>query len=804
MTCLLCLLLIAGALPGTIFVNPLRLFRKSSPAASMAGSQSAANMTWARASLSGSLQATNVFLRRNLWIWPIIAISVLASVAWLVGSAIETTMRETLRSGLQTLLSVEVAMLETWFQVQESNVQSAANSTEVRRITQQLLNRQEADEVVAAGGDSAGVPVDERLLHRDLGRILSPLISSHRYTGYILADKRLRFLSSSDASVIGLEGTGEFERFLTKALDGQSTVSTPFRSFSLLKSTSGRTESSVPVMYAVAPVRDENFQVIAVLGLQIRPEEEFTEILQLGRIGESGETYAFNRAGLMVSNSRFDADLKLLGLVTQEEGSSSLLTVQLVDPQGNLLEGYRPKILRRDMPLTYMVQAAVDGSASDNLDGYADYRGVPVVGAWQWLGSYELGVATEVDFAEAYRPLTILRRTFQAMFALLVLTSIAIFVFTIVVSRLQREARKAAVAAKQVGQYELLEKLGQGAMGVVYKGRHAMLRRPTAIKLLDVEKINPSSIARFEREVQITCQLNNPNTIAIYDYGRTPEGVFYYAMEYLDGINLENLVQVGGPLPESRVIHLLLQICGSLYEAHSKGLVHRDIKPANIMLSRRGGLPDVIKVLDFGLVKALDEKKQAGMTAANSLTGTPLYISPEGINAPALVDARSDLYAVGATAYFLLTGQPPFVSDNLVDLLRRHVMDPPAPPSQRLGRYVSPELETAVLGCLEKNPANRPQTARDVIALLRKCPEYGNWTVEDGDAWWGRYERGQLTVGGAGSATMAAKNAKGQDEEPAPVDRPPHSTPGVRGSDSLKSPPSGSSFDRTMIADSED
>ncbi|MGV2336039.1 MAG UNVERIFIED_CONTAM: serine/threonine protein kinase [Planctomycetaceae bacterium] len=331
----------------------------------------------------------------------------------------------------------------------------------------------------------------------------------------------------------------------------------------------------------------------------------------------------------MVSNSRFDDDLKLLGLVTQEEGSSSLLTIHLVDPQGNLLEGYRPKILRRDMPLTYMVTAAVDGSANDNLDGYPDYRGVPVVGAWQWLDAYDLGVATEVDFAEAYRPLTILRRTFQAMFALLVLTSIAIFVFTIIVSRLQREARKAAVAAKQVGQYELLEKLGQGAMGVVYKGRHAMLRRPTAIKLLDVEKINAGSIARFEREVQITCQLNNPNTIAIYDYGRTPEGVFYYAMEYLDGINLENLVQVSGPLPESRVIHLLLQICGSLFEAHSKGLVHRDIKPANIMLNRRGGPPDVIKVLDFGLVKALDEKKQAGMTAANSLTGTPLYISPK-------------------------------------------------------------------------------------------------------------------------------------------------------------------------------
>lgn len=786
-------------------MNPLNLFRKSSPAASMAGSQAAAKMTWARASLSGSLQATNVFLRRNLWIWPIIAVSLLASVAWLVGSAIETTMRDTLRSSLQTLLSVEVAMLKTWFQVQESNVQSAANSTEVRRITQQLLNQLEPDAILQAPVEGTPAAADVRLLHRDLGRILSPLISSHRYTGYLLADKRRRILSASDESFIGLEGNGEFETFLTKALDGQSTVSTPFRSFSLLKSTSGKNESSIPVMYAVAPVRDENFQVIAVLGLQIRPEDEFTEILQLGRMGESGETYAFNRAGVMVSNSRFDDDLKLLGLVTQEEGSSSLLTIHLVDPQGNLLEGYRPKILRRDMPLTYMVTAAVDGSANDNLDGYPDYRGVPVVGAWQWLEAYDLGVATEVDFAEAYRPLTILRRTFQAMFALLVLTSIAIFVFTIIVSRLQREARKAAVAAKQVGQYELLEKLGQGAMGVVYKGRHAMLRRPTAIKLLDVEKINAGSIARFEREVQITCQLNNPNTIAIYDYGRTPEGVFYYAMEYLDGINLENLVQVSGPLPESRVIHLLLQICGSLFEAHSKGLVHRDIKPANIMLNRRGGLPDVIKVLDFGLVKALDEKKQAGMTAANSLTGTPLYISPEGINAPALVDARSDLYAVGATAYFLLTGQPPFVSDNLVDLLRRHVMDPPAPPSQRLGREVSPELETAVLACLEKNPANRPQTARDVISLLRKCPEHGFWTVDDGDAWWGRYERGQLTPGGAGSATMASKTAKSMAEDSATAgNRPQRSGTSPGTSAGPRNPPSSGSFDRTMISDADD
>jgi hypothetical protein len=739
-------------------VNIFNFFRKTPVDQSVHQSRQAANMTWAKSSLSASFHSTHVFLRRNLWIWPIIAVVVLAGVGYLVRSAIESTMRDNLRSGLQTLLDVEVAMLETWFQVQESNVQSVANSTEVRQITQVLINPQEASSTLPQGIP----PLTPEEAHKRLERHLNPIMSSHRYSGYILADSKKTILASSSQELVGQEEVPEFDDFLTKAMDGTSIVSAPSRSNFQLKSASGRMTTQVPVMFAASPVRDENFQVIGALCLQIRPEEEFTEILQLGRLGESGETYAFNRSGLMISNSRFDDDLKLLGLIPQDADGASLLTIQLSNPGGDMVNGYRPKTLRRDMPLTLMVQKAIDGTAAYDLDGYPDYRGVSVVGAWKWLTRYEIGVATEIDHAEAYLPLTILQRTFQFMFGLLVLSSLAIFIFTIVVSRLQREARKAAVAAKQVGQYELLEKLGQGAMGVVYKGRHAMLRRPTAIKLLDLEKINPGSIARFEREVQITCQLNNPNTIAIYDYGRTPEGVFYYAMEFLDGINLETLVNQAGSQPEARVIHLLLQICGSLYEAHSKGLVHRDIKPANIMLNRRGGLSDVIKVLDFGLVKAIDEKKQAGMTAANSLTGTPLYISPEGINAPALVDARSDIYAVGATAYFLLTGHPPFVSSNLVDLLRMHVMDAPIAPSRRLGRPVSAELETAVLACLEKNPANRPQTARDVASLLRKCPEYGRWTVDDGDAWWGRYERGQLgSSTGRVSRTLADQAIEG-------------------------------------------
>ncbi|MBW8885957.1 MAG: serine/threonine protein kinase, partial [Planctomycetia bacterium] len=290
-------------------------------------------------------------------------------------------------------------------------------------------------------------------------------------------------------------------------------------------------------------------------------------------------------------------------------------------------------------------------------------------------------------------------------------------------------------------------------MGVVYKGQHAMLRRPTAIKMLNVDKVNETSIQRFEREVQITCKLNNPNTVAIYDYGRTPEGVFYYAMEYLDGIDMQALVERYGPQPEGRIIRILKQVCGSLYEAHSLGLVHRDIKPANIMINRRGGEADVVKVLDFGLVKAVDDEQQARQSGG--LAGTPLYMSPEAIQTPAAVDARSDIYSVGAIGYFLLTGQPVFTAATLVELCQQHIMKVPEAPSQRLGRAVSPQLESALLACLEKNPAKRPQTARDLAALLDRATVSENWTLDDAEAWWGRHERGQKVVTTTADAVLS-------------------------------------------------
>jgi serine/threonine protein kinase len=492
----------------------------------------------------------------------------------------------------------------------------------------------------------------------------------------------------------------------------------------------------------------------------------------------------------MVSNSRFDPALVLLGLLPDEDTSASILNIQVRDPGGNMVEGFHPNIRRREMHLTEPAAAAASGTSGVNMTGYRDYRGSPSVGAWTWLPEYQMGLITEIDIAEAYRPLTILQWAFFSLYALLTIGAVAIFVFTIIVSRLQRQARKAAVEAKQLGQYRLEEKIGSGAMGVVYKGRHAMLRRPTAIKMLDVDRVNDASIKRFEREVQITCNLNNPHTVAIYDYGRTPENVFYYAMEFLDGVDLQSLVDDDGPQPEGRVVSILRQICGSLYEAHSLGLVHRDIKPANIMLNRRGGEPDVVKVLDFGLVKAVDDNKQAG----GEMSGTPLYMSPEAIQTPDLVDARSDLYAVGAVGYFLVTGQPPFNAQTLGDLCQQHVTAIPDPPSKRLAQPISAELEYAILACLEKNRAKRPQTARDLSAMLDRVA--AQWTLDDAEAWWGRHERGQQgmpkAAGAPHSASAVNANRSAKPDQPVP-------SPAAKQAETT-----AANLDRTAIFDSTD
>jgi len=296
--------------------------------------------------------------------------------------------------------------------------------------------------------------------------------------------------------------------------------------------------------------------------------------------------------------------------------------------------------------------------------------------------------------------------------------------------------RKQVSDALQLGQYTVVSKLGEGGMGTVYRARHAMLRRPTAIKLLRPGAAGTESLERFEREVQRTAELTHPNTVTVFDYGHTADGIFYYVMELLDGANLGDIVALTGPLPPARVAHVLRQVLGALVEAHGVGLIHRDIKPANIMLCTQGGLADFAKVLDFGLVKEIGGSAAEQLTRPDIVAGTPQYLPPEAVTSPGSQDERSDLYALGAVAYFMLTGTHLFSGATVMEVCLHHVQTPPEPASERLGRALPPDLESLVMACLNKAPEQRPRTARELLRMLTACDGLDRW---DGTEWWEEY-----------------------------------------------------------------
>jgi len=687
-----------------------------------------------------------------------IAAVLFGGAGWWVHLAVERAMREQRAIDLNTMVDASATALRVWMSEQRINVELFADDEQLRPKVTELLRL--ADDSPAA---------ERQLMHSEAQESLRARLK-HRltlsgYVGYFVVAPDGTVLAADQDPPIGKVLSGYRQEVFTQTLAGKTLVSKPFRSSLLLANKQGEMQANLPTMFAIGPLRDEQGSPIAALGLRIRPEDQFTRIQQVVRFGESGETFSFDKNGLLLSQSRFDEQMKQIGLLADQPDTGSILTLETRDPGVDMVAGERPKLRRSEQPLTRMAQDAIRGNDGHDADGYRDYRGVMTVGAWRWLPEYDFGVATEVDVAEAFRPVYILRNAFRVLMILLILCAIGIFLAMLFINRQQRALQQATLAAKQLGQYALAEKLGAGGMGTVYKARHAMLRRPTAVKLLDVDKMSEAAVTRFEREVQLTSALTHPNTVAVYDYGRTPDGIFYYAMEYLEGMNLGDLVARFGPLPEARMVFILRQVCGSLAEAHAAGLVHRDVKPANIFLTRRGGLHDFVKVLDFGLVKAIDAPDEANVTSPNALIGTPLYLSPETVNQPDAVDVRTDVYAVGAVGYFLLTGTPVFTGKSAVEICMQHVNAAPEPPSARRGRPVSIELEALLLRCLAKAPPDRPANAAELLGELEACAVEGTWTAQDAAAWWSAVDKG-TTPAEQGEARRAEPAR--QQETPAP------------------------------------
>jgi len=665
----------------------------------------------------------------NKWLALFAVGVIITAVGWYTHRTVGMAIKEDLAEDLRAILGADVAALRIWLETQKRTVNAVIAEPEVRVGISDLV------ELVKKHG-----PDREKLLAsnplKDLRATLAPLCRVHGYSDFLVIEPGGVNLGALLDEPIGERTVPGRSDFIFHVLSGETVVSKPFLAMLRLADEKGILRTNYPTMFVAAPVRDKHREIIAVLGLRIRPEKDFTRILRVARAGKSGETYAFDAQGLMISHSRFEEQLRKIGLFNDKDAPHSILNVDIKDPGGNMLEGFRP-LPRDHQPLTRMAESAISGLSEVDVNGYRDYRGVPVVGAWEWLDEYGFGVTTEEDVAEAFSPLRVLRYAFGVLFGLLLLTVLGVAVSTRIIY-MQRHRMK------RLGQYTLERKIGRGGLGSVYKASHTMLRRPTALKLLRPEHSSEADIARFEREVQFTSQLTHPNTIRIYDYGRTPEGLFYYAMEYLPGINLWDLIEKYGPQPEARIIHILLQVCASLEEAHHVGLIHRDIKPENIILCERGGNYDVIKVLDFGLVRYVPENNKKGVPRHEQAVGTPQYLAPEAIVTPDKTDERTDLYAIGAVAYYLLTGSDVFQSKNPIEVCRKQINDAPEPPSKRLERPISKDFEEVILSCLEKEPELRPQDATKLTEVLKGCCDYGRWSQAEAADLWEKHQKDVL------------------------------------------------------------
>jgi serine/threonine-protein kinase len=343
-------------------------------------------------------------------------------------------------------------------------------------------------------------------------------------------------------------------------------------------------------------------------------------------------------------------------------------------------------------------------------------------------------------------------------FTALILPYLLVIIMALVGARVVHSLGSHVRRAREMGNYQLIERLGVGGMGEVWRAQHRLLARPAAVKLVRAKVMynvqsGDSSLAlqRFEREAQTTALLRSPHTIQLYDYGVADNGTFYYVMELLDGLDLQQLVGRYGPLPAERVVHLLCQVCDSLAEAHEHGLIHRDIKAANIYVCRYARAVDFVKVLDFGLVKWRAEQwKAADLTVNGMVGGTPAYMAPEQING-GVIDERTDIYALGCVGYWLLTGATVFESETPLGLIAQHAEREPVPPSRRCGRDIPRAMDGLILQCLAKDPDTRPQSVDALADALGSCAGVGSWTAERAREWWDVHHPPDIRRSGNGS-----------------------------------------------------
>jgi tRNA A-37 threonylcarbamoyl transferase component Bud32 len=620
--------------------------------------------------------------------WLIVAATVVAlAVVALVGGWTYLQVRGSLRdlrsAGLASLLEVEARALSLWVEEKQRDAERWAATPEVLRASLAIA-------AAAASGRPCAPPGQEALR-----AAIAPFATLEEVTVFNLILRDGRIASSPRPANCGAMVAGSFRQRLAPAFEGGTVFAGPWTEAERLGDAAAGDERLV---WIEAPIRDGTGAVVATLGFGRPAAPRFSQLLRLTAPGTSRDAYAFDGDGRLVTEPRHAAG------------------ADVREPAGEL---------------TALAREALSRQASRGvmIEPYRNYRGTDVIGAWRWLPGPRLFVAVEVDAAEAFGPLEYLQVAFAVLLGLVLLATAAAASTSLWAMRLGLRA------ARRIGGYRIEEEIGEGGMSHVYRARHATLRRPAALKVLKSHLATDEAVTRFRREAQLVSQLEHPNTIEVYDYGTTRDGRWYYAMELLEGSSLEALVARDGPLPVGRTVYLLRQACGSLAEAHAMGLVHRDVKPGNLMVCVRGGQHDVLKVVDFGLVKELRGTATRDITQYSRMLGTPLYMAPERLRDPADADPRSDVYALGAVAWFALVGRPAFDAKSEHDILYK-VMNEAAEPLAQARPDAPAALADLVARCLAKDREARPATMAEVAQVLEEVARAIPWGEAEARAWW--------------------------------------------------------------------
>lgn len=587
--------------------------------------------------------------------------------------------------------------LDIWLNEQTKLAEIIAKAPRIRSTVNHLVRN------YGLGND-----VEQSIINKDarlieLNHWFRPILKGEDIAVYSILDKTGYRIASNDTNLVGKQisqyGVSQLiSVFTTKA----ATFSPPTKAYS-----DTSIERSKSLVWLDVPVEDSNGKVIATLGFGYKADKEFSNFISFQSPSQNGYSFSFNQDGDLISKlpNTLNDKIQFLDAIKNTGTTDATLPV---------IESFAQK--DREHEQYY-------------LTPYESFTSQKVIGAYTWLPRYNIGLVAEMPAKEAFKPLKNITITFIILFSGIFILAIYSLINTFSWFKIKQEN----ISQQSIGAYYIDDKIGEGGMGTIYLAKHKLLNRLTAIKTLKKDTLTKSNRERFEREALLASKLNHPNTVKIYDFGVTEDEEYYFAMEYLEGITLTQLMDISGPVSEQRTIHILLQTCYSLREAHHKNLIHRDIKPQNIMLCYFGDTYDFVKVLDFGLIKDLDHDQEEDLTNIFEIGGTPMYMSPERLTAPSQVDRRTDIYSVGAVAYYLLTGHKPF-HKGVTDLdTINHVLNDP--PTKMVNPNISKELIEIVHTCLQKQPEERFESIEILINRLEKLSDK-SWNQEKAQKWW--------------------------------------------------------------------